>query len=52
LPPLQSLLGTQPLAITDLLIVTAAATLGYVAIRLDRRSHPSRRPPPAPRPAA
>ncbi|GAA2512866.1 hypothetical protein Ahu01nite_060570 [Winogradskya humida] len=39
LPPLQSLLGTQPPAITDLIIVTALSTLGYAAIRLDRRVH-------------
>ncbi|MFI1991095.1 cation-translocating P-type ATPase [Actinoplanes sp. NPDC020271] len=48
LPPLQSLLGTQPPAITDLLIVTALASLGYTAIRLDRRLHPTKRPAPAP----
>jgi Ca2+-transporting ATPase len=46
LPPLQSLLGTQPLAITDLLIVTVVASLGYAAIRLDRRLHTTGRPPP------
>jgi Ca2+-transporting ATPase len=39
LPPLRDLLGTQPVAVTDLLIVTAAATLGYAAIRLDRVVH-------------
>ncbi|MEU7905691.1 cation-translocating P-type ATPase [Actinoplanes sp. NPDC049118] len=43
-PPLRELLGTQPIAITDLLIVTAASTLGYAAIRLDRRMHPTHRP--------
>ncbi|GIE34856.1 ATPase [Actinoplanes italicus] len=48
LPPLQSLLGTQSLAITDLLIVTAVASLGYAAIRLDRRLHTTERPAPAP----
>ena len=48
LPPLQALLGTQPLAITDLLIVTALASLGYAAIRLDRRVHTTKRPPPTP----
>lgn len=36
LPPLRGLLGTQPVSPMDLLIVGAAATLGYAAIRLDR----------------
>jgi Ca2+-transporting ATPase len=49
LPPLRDLLGTQPLSLLDLLIVGAAATLGYVAIRLDRMIHPPKYPPP-PRP--
>ncbi|MEU7875988.1 cation-transporting P-type ATPase [Dactylosporangium sp. NPDC049140] len=40
LPPLRDLLGTRPVAVTDLLIVGAVATLGYAAIRLDRRIHP------------
>jgi Ca2+-transporting ATPase len=40
LPPLRDLLGTKPVAVTDLLIVGAAATLGYAAIRLDRLIHP------------
>jgi Ca2+-transporting ATPase len=44
LPPLQALLGTQPLALPDLLVVCAAATVGYVAIRLDRVVHPTKRP--------
>jgi Ca2+-transporting ATPase len=44
LAPLQSLLGTQPPAITDLIIVTAVSTLGYFAIRLDRRVHTANRP--------
>jgi Ca2+-transporting ATPase len=39
-PPLRELLGTQPLALSDLLIVGAAASVGYVAIRLDRILHP------------
>src|SRR6185369_11190781 len=39
LPLLQDLLGTQPLALLDLLIVGAAASLGYAAIRLDRIIH-------------
>ncbi|GAA3927163.1 cation-translocating P-type ATPase [Actinoplanes auranticolor] len=43
LPPLQSLLGTQAPAITDLIIVTAVSTLGYAAIRLDRRVHTTNR---------
>jgi Ca2+-transporting ATPase len=45
-PPLRELLGTEPVAATDLLIVTAVSTLGYAAIRLDRRIH-STPPPPA-----
>jgi Ca2+-transporting ATPase len=44
LPLLRDLLHTQPLALTDLLIVGAASTLGYAAIRLDRLIHPARRP--------
>lgn len=47
LPPLRGLLGTEVLALTDLLVVGAAATLGYVAIRLDRQVHPSSPPEPA-----
>jgi Ca2+-transporting ATPase len=39
-PSLRDLLGTQPVAVTDLLIVGAAAILGYAAIRLDRLIHP------------
>ncbi|MET7336136.1 cation-transporting P-type ATPase [Nonomuraea sp. NPDC005650] len=42
LPPLQELLGTQPPALGDLLIVSALSVLGYVAVRLDRILHPSR----------
>ncbi|WP_240776734.1 cation-translocating P-type ATPase [Nonomuraea basaltis] len=42
LPPLQELLGTEPLALGDLLIVTALSVLGYAAVRLDRILHPSR----------
>ncbi|MCX5066026.1 cation-translocating P-type ATPase [Micromonospora lupini] len=38
-PPLRELLGTEPVAATDLLIVTAVSALGYAAIRLDRRIH-------------
>jgi Ca2+-transporting ATPase len=50
LPPLRDLLGTQPVQISDLLIVGAAATLGYAAIRLDRRTFQrDHRQPTAPR---
>ncbi|MFF4615545.1 cation transporting ATPase C-terminal domain-containing protein, partial [Nonomuraea jabiensis] len=42
LPPLQELLGTEPLALGDLLIVGALSVLGYAAVRLDRILHPSR----------
>jgi Ca2+-transporting ATPase len=45
-PPLRRLLGTEPVTITDVLIVAAVATLGYAAIRLDRRIHPARHPSP------
>jgi Ca2+-transporting ATPase len=48
-PPLRDLLGTQPLAVGDLLIVGAASTLGYAAIRLDRIVHPQRTPTPVAR---
>jgi P-type Ca2+ transporter type 2C len=41
LPPLRHLLGTQPLALTDVLVVGVVATLGYAAIRLDRLIHPA-----------
>ena len=44
LPPLRDLLGTEPLAPADLLIVSALSTLGYAAVRLDRVLHPGRRP--------
>ncbi|MET9342101.1 cation-translocating P-type ATPase [Nonomuraea sp. NPDC003804] len=43
LPPLQELLGTEPLAAGDLLIVTALSVLGYAAARLDRILHRSRK---------
>jgi len=42
LPPLRALLGTQPLPLTDLAIVSAISTLGYAAVRLDRIVHPGR----------
>nr|WP_311132629.1 cation-transporting P-type ATPase [Nonomuraea gerenzanensis] len=44
LPPLRQLLGTEPLDLSDLLIVTALSVLGYAAARLDRILHPSPRP--------
>jgi Ca2+-transporting ATPase len=44
LPPLRELLGTEPLTMGDLLIVTALSVLGYAAARLDRILHPSPRP--------
>jgi Ca2+-transporting ATPase len=39
LPFLQDLLHTQPLPVTDLLIVGALSCLGYAAVRLDRIVH-------------
>jgi Ca2+-transporting ATPase len=38
-PFLRDLLHTKPLTITDLLIVAAFSTLGYIAVRLDRVVH-------------
>ena len=38
-PFLRDLLHTQPLPVTDLLIVGALACLGYAAVRLDRVVH-------------
>lgn len=43
LPVLQDLLGTEPLAAGDLLIVAAVSSLGYAAIRLDRLILPAKR---------
>ncbi|MET0494459.1 MAG: cation-transporting P-type ATPase [Actinoplanes sp.] len=43
LPILRNLLGTEPPAVTDLLIVCAVSSLGYAAIRLDRLFHPAQR---------
>ncbi|WP_232835692.1 cation-translocating P-type ATPase [Actinocorallia populi] len=40
LPPLRELLGTEPLALTDLLLVCALSVPGYAAVRLDRVLHP------------
>lgn len=48
LPPLRELLGTEPLDLGDLLIVTALSALGYAAARLDRILHPSPHPPVRP----
>ncbi|MEU4330019.1 cation-translocating P-type ATPase [Nonomuraea dietziae] len=39
LPLLNDLLGTEPLGVGDLLIVTALSALGYAAARLDRFVH-------------
>jgi Ca2+-transporting ATPase len=39
LPPLRHLLGTQPPAPLDLLVICALSSLGYAAIRLDRIVH-------------
>jgi Ca2+-transporting ATPase len=50
LPPLHDLLGTESVRPVDLLIVSAAASLGYFAIRLDRVIHRSK--PPAARSTA
>jgi P-type Ca2+ transporter type 2C len=40
LPFLRDLLHTQPLTLGDLGMVFALSTLGYAAVRLDRRLHP------------
>ena len=37
LPALRDLLGTQPLRLSDLVIVCVTAVLGYLAVRLDHR---------------
>ena len=39
-PPLAELLGTQPLPLRDLAVVTGVSLLGYAGIRLDRKLHP------------
>ena len=44
LPLLNDLLKTEPLHLTDLLIVSALSTLGYAAIRLDRIVHRGKPP--------
>ncbi|MBF6176624.1 cation-translocating P-type ATPase [Nocardia blacklockiae] len=41
LPPLRHLLGTEPLGLADLLLVSGASLLGYVTVRTDRRVHPA-----------
>jgi Ca2+-transporting ATPase len=41
---LRELLATVPVIITDLLTVAALSTVGYAAIRLDRRVYPAHRP--------
>jgi P-type Ca2+ transporter type 2C len=42
LPPLRHLLGTESVAVADLLIICVLSVAGYVAIRLDRVLHPER----------
>ena len=44
LPFLRDLLHTQPLTLTDLAIIFALSTLGYAAVRLDRRLHRGKHP--------
>jgi Ca2+-transporting ATPase len=43
-PFLRDLLHTQPLPVTDLLIVGALSCLGYAAVRLDRIVHRDKAP--------
>jgi Ca2+-transporting ATPase len=40
LPPLATLLRTQPLPLLDLVVVAGLSLLGYAGIRLDRKLHP------------
>ncbi|UQU62453.1 cation-transporting P-type ATPase [Couchioplanes caeruleus] len=47
-PLLAGLLGTEPVALTDLLIICALSSLGYAAIRLDRVVHPGKPRPSRP----
>ncbi|MFF4603217.1 hypothetical protein ACFY12_10775 [Streptomyces sp. NPDC001339] len=49
LPPLQALLGTEALPLTDLLIVCGVSGLGHVVMRSQARLWPER--PPDGRPA-
>ncbi|KJK40740.1 ATPase [Streptomyces variegatus] len=51
LPPLRDLLGTEPLALTDLAIACVLSGLGHVVMRLQARLRPER-PPRAGLPAA
>ncbi len=44
LPLLNDLLKTEPLSVTDLVIVCALSTLGYAAVRLDRIVHRDKPP--------
>ena len=44
LPPLQALLGTEPLPLTDLAIACALSGLGHVVMRLQARLRPERPP--------
>ena len=46
-PFLRDLLHTQPLPVTDLLIVGALSCLGYAAVRLDRIVHRDKGTAPA-----
>jgi Ca2+-transporting ATPase len=39
-PPLATLLRTQPLPLVDLAVVAGLSLLGYAGIRLDRKLHP------------
>ncbi|GAA0630834.1 cation-translocating P-type ATPase [Streptomyces thermocarboxydovorans] len=48
LPPLQELLGTQPLAPADLVIAFLLSGLGHVVMRLQTRLRPERSPGTAP----
>ncbi|MFG2859179.1 cation-translocating P-type ATPase [Streptomyces sioyaensis] len=48
LPPLQALLGTEPLPLTDLAIAAGLSGLGHVVMRLQRRLWPERPPRAAP----
>ncbi|MGW0181191.1 cation-translocating P-type ATPase [Nocardia sp. NPDC003345] len=48
LPLLRDLLGTEPLTMSDVAVVSMLSLSGYVAMRLDRVLHPQRRPGSAP----
>lgn len=48
LPLLRELLGTEPLPLTDLVIVCAVSGLGHVVMRLQARLRPERPPPGSP----